>query len=238
MTILLCATPSSQATELRVLSDGPLAPAVQAIGRLFQHQAGPAVVVASATSPALTQRISQGEAADVVIIQPEFLERLIAAGRAREDGRVAIGRVGIGLAVRAGGAVAPVGTAEELRRALLRADAVVFNDVASGNHFAAVLEQLGLTERLRGGTLRTTPAAVFRRVLEGTDNAIAVGTLTQIRSTPGLALLGPLPAEFQSWLRYEAAPLHGAAEPGLARAFIGFLLTPPARAALVASGAE
>jgi molybdate transport system substrate-binding protein len=235
--LLLFAAPVG-AAEIRVLCDGPIEIALRPAAGLFGQRTGHAVQLLPGTSPALVQRIRGGEAGDALIMQPEFLDQLAAGGRVAGPDRVPVGRIGIGLAMRAGAAIPAIATPAALRDALLGADLVVFNDVASGDHFARVLDGLGIAATLRERIIRTTPAAVFRRVLDGQGRSIAVGTLTQITTTPGLVLVGPLPAGLQAWLVYVAAPMAGAAVPEAAQAFIDFLRTPEAKASLAAAGAE
>jgi molybdate transport system substrate-binding protein len=194
------------------------------------------VTLVATTSPVLMRRIEGGETADLLVIQPDFVARLLGTGQVLATGRAAIGRVGVGLAVRQGVVLPAIDTVAMLRESLLAADAVVFNNVASGNRFAEVLVQLGLAEALQSRILRAPPAEVFRRVLEGQGQDIAVGTMTQIRATPGLALLGPLPGAFQSWLDYEAVVMAATPHPEAAHALIAFLRGPEARAAFAAAG--
>lgn len=226
------------AAELRVLSDGPIQRALAAAVPEFERQSGHVVTLVSATSPELMLRIERGETADVLVIQPDHIARLVGTGQARAAGRAAVGRVGVGLAVREGTTRPAIAPIEALRQTLLEADTIVFNSVASGNRFADVLTQLGLAEALQPKIVRAAPAEVFRRVLEGRGRDIAVGTITQIRATPGLVLLGPMPGEFQSWLEYEAVLMAAAPQPEAGRAFIAFLRSPDARAAFAAAGGE
>lgn len=66
----------------------------------------------------------------------------------------------------------------------------------------------------------------------------SVGTISIIEVTKGVRLIGPLPAGFQSYLVYAAAPMSGAASPQTAKAFIAFLASPAAKALFAANGVE
>lgn len=221
---------------MRVLADGPLMPALERIARAFEGESGQTVHLVTATSPELMRRLRQGEVAYVIAIQRDLLEALTAEGRILTTSRIRLGQIGIGLAVRAATVQAPVTSVPQLRAALLAADLVVFNTVASGGHFAQVIAQLGLTESLQSRVARTNPAGVFRRILEGSGRDIGVGTVSLILATPGLALLGPLPAELQSSLQYDAATLADAPQTALAATFLRRLVQPSGRAAFEASG--
>jgi molybdate transport system substrate-binding protein len=150
-----------------------------------------------------------------------------------------IARVGIGLAVRANDAAPDISTPDALRQALLRADSLVFNTVASGNHFAIVLDRLGIGAAVKSKVVRTAPGGgTFARVLQGAGHDIGISPITLIKARKDLKLVGPLPAELQSYLLYAAAPMTNAQTPDVANEFIGFLASPVAKSHFLASGAE
>ena len=64
-------------------------------------------------------------------------------------------------------------TAEALKQVLLSADTIVFNNVASGNYFAKVLERLGIAEAVKAKIVRTAPREVYERILPGSGDDIA-----------------------------------------------------------------
>jgi molybdate transport system substrate-binding protein len=76
------------------------------------------------------------------------------------------------------------------------------------------------------------------RVLQGKGNDIGVAVITLVTADKRLQLIGTLPAEFQSYLVYAAAPLATSRSPEAACDFIQFLSSPEARKAFIASGAE
>jgi molybdate transport system substrate-binding protein len=62
--------------------------------------------------------------------------------------------------------------------------------------------------------------------------------ITEIRYTPGVVLVGPLPPEFELATVYTVAVCAGAREPGLARRFAERLSGPAARALRESAGFE
>src|SRR3954467_8715464 len=142
-----------------------------------------------------------GESADVVIVQPNFLAELASTGKVDAGDHPAFGRIGVGLAARADAPSRDIKTADALKQVLLRADSIVFNNVASGNQFAKVLERLGIPDDVRAKIGRPQPGKMYEPVLDASGDDIAVGTITQIRADKRLKLLGPLPAELQSYLQ-------------------------------------
>ncbi len=229
---------AAQAATLKVLCDGPLAPALPAVGEAFRKKTGHQVEFAFAPSPVIHKRIIDGESADVVIVQPNFLAELAAKGKVDPGDHPAFGRVGIGLAARADAPARDIKTADALKQVLKRADSIVFNTVASGNEFAKLLEKLGIAEEVKAKVVRTDPAQTFERVLTGTGDDLAAGTITLIRADKRLRLIGALPAELQSTIQYAAVPTTGTPNAKAAIEFVRFLFTKPVKAQLAAAGVE
>lgn len=229
---------SAHAATIKVLCDGPLAPALPAVAEAFKKQTGHQIEFAFAPSPVIHKRIADGETADVVIVQPNFLAELASKGKVDPGDHPAFGRVGVGLAARADAPSHDIKTPDALKQLLLRADLIVFNNVASGNQFATVLQRLGIADDVKAKVVRTEVQDTLERILSGSGNDLAVGTLTQIRADKRLQLIGALPTELQTYLQYAAIPMTGAPNMKAAVAFTRFLFTPAAKAQLAAAGVE
>ena len=240
VTGLMAVQPEARAqAKVKVLSDGPLQPALGQIGEAFRRDSGHQVEFVFGPSRVVHKKVADGETADVLIIQPNFVAELVTSGKVVAGDHPVISRVGVGLAARAETPAHDIGTAGALRQVLLNADALLFNTVASGNQFATVLERLSIAEAVKAKVVRLPPGpAIFEGLLQGKGDDIAVGTRSLIKATKGVRLIGPLPAELQSYLVYAAAPMRGAASPQAAKTFIAFLASPAARALFAANGVE
>lgn len=224
--------------KVKVMSDGPLRPAFEQLADTFRRETGNRLEFVFGTSPVVHKKVADGESADVVVIQPNFIAELVKAGKVVPGSHPLIGRVGFGLAVRANAPARDIATTEAFKQVLVSADSVIFNNVASGNYFAKVLERLGVDETVKPKVVRLEPFAVFDRVLQGTGNDIGVGVIPLISTTRGLRLLGPLPPEVQSHIVYAAALMTSAASPQGGKAFISFLTSPTAKEVLAANGVD
>jgi molybdate transport system substrate-binding protein len=182
------------------------------------------------------KRIADGEPADVVIVQPDFVDEIAKSGKVNAGDRPIIGHVGVGLGNRTDSPAHDISTPEKFRNTLLGADMLVFNNAASGNAFGKVLERMGIAETLKPKIVRTAPLGIFEPVLKGSGNDMAAGTIPLIATTPGIKLLGPLPGDFQSSLTYIAVVMTQTAQRDMAEAFIKFLVSPKAKGAFAANG--
>ncbi|MBO9648869.1 MAG: substrate-binding domain-containing protein [Variovorax sp.] len=228
----------AQAADIKVMCDSPLEPALTKVVDLYSQQTHNRVTLVFDPSPAVQKRIEGGEAADVVIVQPDFAEDLTKAGKVSAGDRPIIAHVGVGLGNRKDGPAYDISTVEKLKNTLLGADLLAFNSVKSGQAFANALERLGIAESLKPKIVRTTPNGIFEPVLKGKGNDMVAGTIPLIATTGGIKLLGPLPGDLQSPLPYTAVLMANTSQRDTAAAFIKFLASRQAKEAFAANGAE
>jgi len=233
------AAPSvARAAEINVLSDSPLGPALTKIAESFQRESGHTVKFVLGLSPVIHKKVLDGEPADVVIVQPNFIDELVKAGKLAPGDHPIVARVGIGLFTRAGAAAPDISSVSALKQALLGADTIALSNVATGNYFVTVLDRLDIADAVKNKVTRSTPAEVVSRIVQGQGKDIGAGTITLILVDKRLKLIGPLPGELQSYLVYAAALATSSAAADASRAFIRYLGSPDARAAFTATGAN
>jgi molybdate transport system substrate-binding protein len=232
---LLAFANTTQAAELKVMGDAPLGPALSKIADLYRQETNTQVDLFLAPSPVVKQKIETGEAADIVIVQPDFVDELAKAGKVVAGDRPIIGRVGIG-GTRSDRPAWDISTPEKLKLSLIGVDILSFNKVQSGNYFATVLERLGIAEILKPKIVRTAPSEIFEPVLKGTGNDVAAGTIPLIVTSPGIRYLGPLPGDLQGYLTYTTALLKTTQQREADEAFIRFLTSSKTKDTFAANG--
>ena len=236
MTGVLLAGPLA-AAEVTVLSAGAVEPGLRSAAAGFEKQTGHVVKISFNTVPEIRARVGGGARADVVIATPAVLEEFAKTGKIGTE-RAALGRVGMGVAIRNGATVPDMSSGDALKRAALAADSLVFSRGSSGVYFEGLLKKLGVYEQAeRKITRYDDGASVFEHVIRGKGNEIAFGQLTEIRlyGDKGLRLVGPLPADVQNYTASAAAPMSGG---DVARDFVRYLGTPAAKALFAAAGIE
>jgi molybdate transport system substrate-binding protein len=224
------------AAAIKVMCDSPLEPALTKVADVFRKDTNNQVTLACNPGPAIKKRIESGEVADVVVVEPDFVEELTNSGKVRVGDRPIIGRVGVGLGNRIDSPAYDISTVEKFKNTLLGADVIVFNSVKSGEAFATVLARLGIAETLKLKIVRTAPLGIFEPVLKGKGNDIAAGTIPLIATTPGIKFLGPLPGDLQTSIPYTAALMTSALQPTTAEGFIKFLASPKGEETFAANG--
>ena len=236
---LLPAT-AAAAEALHALSSGALEPALAAALGRWRSEGGGEVSVAYATAPGIAEQVAAGERPDLVLAPLSLVEQLGRAGELAAE-PVALGTVGVGIAVREGAPAPAIRDEASFREHLLAADAVVFNRSSTGMHVERLLDRMGLAPALAPRTVRLPDGAgVLRRVAAGSGKEIAFAPTTEIRmfKDRGVRFVGPLPDGLQNRTAYAAGLLRGANGKSEGRRLLAFLGTAAARRAMGEAGVE
>ena len=183
--------------------------------------------------------IPAGDQFDVVIAPPVAIESFAKAGLVITDGKVNVGRVGGGVAVRPGAPVPAMATKDDMKKALLEADSVVFNRASSGLYLEKLFRQMGIWDKVEPKTTRyATGAEVMQHVLKGEGREIGFGPITEImlEKSHGLVYVGPLPPEVQRFNDYIAVAMTKAQQKDVATKFVAYLGGPVAKPLFQAAG--
>ena len=199
------------AAELHVLCAGAVKGLVLAVQGDFEAASG-----AAPSSPrfgavgAMRDSLRAGTPCDVFVATEAMVAALQASGELDAGSARAIGRVPTAIAVAAAAPRPAIADAESLKAALLAASAIYFPDATqstAGAHVAAMLERLGVSAALASRLRMFANGATAMRELAASGDPAALGCTqaTEIRYTPGLALVGALPPPFALATVYSAA---------------------------------
>lgn len=239
--IMIMGAGMAHSAEVTVLSGGAVEPGLHAFAALAKRETGHDLRIQFNTGPQIAKRLAANEVYDILISPPPALELSIKEGKVVAETRVAVGRVGAGIIVRAGVTPPDVSSVEALKKALLAADAVVYNQASTGIYLDKLFAGWGILEQLKPKTARhANGESVMEHVIRGSGNQIGFGAITEIKLfvPKGLQYVGPLPAEVQNYTSYQAVVMNGAANAEAARAVLKLLASPAGKAAFVSGGVE
>lgn len=239
--ILGCQSFLTHAAEITVLSAGAVEPGMHAFAQLVKRELGHELKIRFSTAPQIAKRLADNETYDVLVSPPAVIDQGVKEGKLLPDGRVAVGRVGVGIIVRTGQPVPLIESPESLKQALQEADSVVYNTASTGLYLDKLFANLGILDALKPKTTRYPDgASVMEHVIRGKGKEIGFGAITEIRlfTDKGLTFIAPLPAEVQNTTRYDAALMSGARLPRDAAAVLQLLTTPAAKEAFTKAGIE
>jgi molybdate transport system substrate-binding protein len=215
--------------ELHVLSAGAAKGLVLGLQGDFERDLGATLHATFGAVGAMLERLNSGAACDVIVLTRAMIDVLARDGRV--EPRVAdLGWVHTGVAAISGAAVHPVADLRALRAALEPARAIYLPDperATAGIHALRVLKVLGLLDI--DARLRTFPngaAAMAALAQQADPQSVGITQVSEILYTPGVQLLGALPAPHGLATLYSAAVVRGAADASVAAQLVERLCAP------------
>ena len=237
--VLGAAVPLAQAPAgaISVLATNAIVGPLTTIVESHNRQSRPPVKVEFDTSPSINRRFAAGTITGVTVLvaAANTVDQAIKDGKAIADTRVRVGRVGVGVAIRRGAARPDISSVDALKASLLKADAIVYSQGASGVYAAQLLEKLGIAAQVKSKAVQlTTGADMIERVEKSSRNEIGMTQISEIvravEETQGaIVYVGPLPASIQNYTTFDAVVMAGTPNTDAARAFVKGLTAPPAR---------
>jgi molybdate transport system substrate-binding protein len=197
-------------TSVRVLGGGATHGFVEQVRAAFEAETGDLIDGTFGAVGAMRDKLLAGEPVDVMFLSRALIETLARDGHLAADSMTDVARVATSVAVRAGNPIPKIGDKDSLRAALLAADEIHFPDpeqATAGIHFAKVMRELGVWDRV-AGHLRTAPNGnTAMRALAQSRSRSPIGCTqeTEIRATPGIVLVAPLPPGCELVTTYTAA---------------------------------
>ena len=239
LTLALVPPDVARAETIKVLTAGAFKQVLQAVIPPFEAS-GHKVSWDNDTAGALVKRIEGGESFDLLIASPAALQALAKSGKVSGVG-TALARVGVGVAVREGAPKPDIGTVEDFKKAMLAARAIAYIDPASGGssgiYLSSLFDRLGIADAVKPKAVLVKGGYAAERVVSG-EADIAVHQISELLPVKGVTLVGPLPAEIQSYTVYSAGIAAGSTQAAAAQALIALLRSPDGAAAVRSKGME
>jgi len=234
--------PGSASAQLNVLISGAFTGAYQQLLPEFERTSGIKVTTRSGSSQGtgpqtIGAQLARGVPADVVILSREGLDVLIASNRIAVGTDVDLGRVRLGLAVRALAPKPDMSTVEAFKQVLLQAKTVAVPGSTSGIWLTTDLfPRLGIAEKIK---VRVTPRGADATAMVAAGDAdLAVMPVSEIVRATGVDFAGTIPPEIQQIQVLSAAAVAGSKEIEGSKRLIEFLASARASEVIRNSGIE
>jgi len=223
-----------------LLSAGAVKPGLIKVIDVFQRETGSTVELAFATAPAILRRMDAGEPVDVVIAPETALNKLENSGKFAPE-RIMLGRIGVGVMVRAGALHPKIASVEELKQSLLSAASLIYNQASTGIYLETLFDRLEIGAELKAkSTIYPDFSGVLEHVSKANSGDIGFGATTVIieNQSKGVAFVGPLPAAIQNYTTYAAALKADSPAKATAQQFVNFLASAMSKSLFAAAGIE
>jgi molybdate transport system substrate-binding protein len=232
----------TQAAEVRLLSAAAMQSVFKNIAGEFERAAGHKLTIGYGTIGGIAQRVQAGETADVVIGSSLSMPALVKQGKIDAASLTTICTTGIGMVVPRGDPLPPLTSVDDFIRAVTAAKVVVYADPvrggAAGVHIGRVLQRLNISDRLKAQLTLAAGGDVTEVTLAQGSGALGMTQVSEIVGKPEAAFVGPLPDGLQNYTVFVAGVPAGAAPSPAVRAFLEFLASPTAIAAIKANGMQ
>jgi molybdate transport system substrate-binding protein len=228
----------ADAAELKVFGSRVTKMLMADIGEGFEQATGFKPVVVTDVAAVMKRRIEGGEAFDLAVLVDFQTDDLIKAGKLLADSRADVMKSGIGVAVKRGAPRPDIATVEAFKRTLLDAKSITYlKEGASTRHLDKVFAQLGIADALKAKAVQPMTESVSEAVAAG-EVELGIIVIPNILSVPGAELVGPIPAELQSYIMFTAAVSAQSANQHAARDLIKLMTSPATVPLIKAKGME
>jgi len=230
---------AAQAPAVHVLASNGVQGSLNELIPQCERAIGHPMTVEFDTTATIKPKIEGGEAFDFTVLTADAVDALIKEGKVVASSRTGVARVGIGVGIRAGAAKPDVSTPEALKKTLLNAKSITY--AAAGASRPAIdkmLRQMDISDALQSKTLLLPGAAETAAAVANGKADILLTLISEIVSAKGLALAGPLPGAFQTYIAFAAGVSANAKNADAATAAIQFLTGPKTVLVYKAKGME
>jgi molybdate transport system substrate-binding protein len=237
MQIASCA--SVPTAEVRVMAASAAAPALNEIANRYKQKTGQSLVMDYGILPVLKKKIDAGEAYDLVIVPNGLMNEAAKKERILANTRSPFARTGMAVATKSGAPKPDIRTVEAFKGALLGAKSVAYPpEGLVGVHLAKVFNSLGISDQMSAKTKALKTVELVPQAVSSGEAELGIAPGTVLSAGSGIDIVGPLPAELQSYVVLESAVGARAKQSSAARAFLQYLATPDAVGVMKEKGFE
>jgi molybdate transport system substrate-binding protein len=232
---------TAKAGEIRVLSPGVVFNAgLLDLAADYSHKTGAKVVI----SPDLMGRMmndirTRNPPPDLIMLPTNLMASLAASKEIAPATFTPLGRVEIGLAVRAGAPHPDISTVEKLVSVLRSARQVIYSNPTGGMSMeAGIISDMLKRPEFAGIHATASPKGEGGQALARGDGDMALQLVCEIYPYPEISLVDALPPELGAHIDNAVAVSARARNPKDARAFIRYITRPAAITVWKAKGLE
>jgi len=228
----------AHAAELKIFGSRVTKMVIGDMGPGFEQATGHRLTVITDVAAVMKRRIEADEPFDLAVLVNFQTDDLIKSGKLLADTRADVMKAGIGVAVRRGAPKPDISTVDAFTRTLLAAKSITYlKEGASTLHLDRVFARLGIADALKDKTIKPATESVSEMVAAG-EAELGIIVIPNILSVPGAELVGPIPADIQSYIGFTAAVSSRSANPQAARDVIKLITGPAAVPVIKAKGMD
>ena len=237
--ISACILGAGQPAPIHVLVSNGVRAVVEDLQPQCEKAIGHPLVVEYSAAALLKQKVDAGEQFDVALLTAEVTGELIKEGKVAADSRADLGRVGLGVGIRAGAPKPDISTPDAMKRTLLNAKSITYaKDGAARVLIEKIYDRLGISNEVKPKViLQLVPGRPQTAVADG-EAEMVMTLVSEILPAKGVELLGPVPKELQSYVSFRGGVSSNTKNAEASRAAVKFLSSAKTSPAYKARGME
>src|SRR5215831_9520599 len=236
-----CLAPASaaQSSPVRLLVSNGLKASMENLQTTCEAAVGHPLDIRYNSTAAVKKSIDAGERFDVTMITTEAIEDLVKQGKLAGDSKTSIGRSELGIGIKSGVPKPDIKTVDGLKKALLEVKSITYpQDGASRGYIEKMFERLGLAADVKPKIILAPGSGPATQSVADGRAGFVITLFSEILPIKGVDILGPLPGEFQSDIKFSAAASTAVSDKQAARALVACVTGSKATPVLKAKGID
>jgi molybdate transport system substrate-binding protein len=233
------ATASAESSPIRVLVSNGLKASMEDLNTSCGANLGHPLDIRYNSTASVKKSIEAGERFDVTMITTEAIEDLVKQGKLAGDTKTSIGRSELGIGIKSGAPRPDIKTVDGLKKALREVKSITYpQDGASRGYIEKMFERLGIAAEVKPKIILAAGSGPATQSVADGNAGFVITLFSEILPIKGVDILGALPREFQSDIKFSAATSTAVSDKPAAKALIACVTGPAATPVLKAKGID
>jgi molybdate transport system substrate-binding protein len=238
-TLCLCPASAAQSSSIRVLVSNGLKASMEELSTSCEASVGHPLDIRYNSTASVKKSIDGGERFDVTMITTEAIDDLVKQGKLAGDSKVSIGRSELGIGIKMGVPKPDIKTVEGLKKALREVKSITYpQDGASRGYIDNMFERLGIAAEVKPKIILAPGSGPATQSVADGKAGFVITLFSEILPIKGVDILGALPGEFQSDIKFSAATSTTVSDRQAAKAVIACMTGSKATPVLKAKGID
>ena len=237
--VSLASTSAAQSSSIQVLVSNGLKASMEDLHRTCEASVGHPLDIRYNSTAAVKKSIEAGERFDVTMITTEAIEDLAKQGKLAGDTKMPIGRSQLGIGIKSGVPKPDIRTVDGLKKALREVKSVTYpQDGASRGYIDNMFERLGIAAEVKPKIILAPGSGPATQSVADGKAGFVITLFSEILPIKGVDILGPLPGEFASDIKFSAATSTAVSDKQAAKDVIACVTRSKATPVLKAKGID
>src|SRR5215831_6243598 len=238
-TLYLAPASAAQSSPIHVLVSNGLKASMEDLHKTCEANVGRPLDIRYNSTAGVKKSIEAGERFDVTMITTEAVEDLVKQGKLAGDTKMSIGRSELGIGIKSGVPRPDIKTVDGLKKALRDVKSITYpQDGASRGYIEKMFERLGIAAEVKPKIILAAGSGPATQSVADGKAGFVITLFSEILPIKGVDILGALPGEFQSDIKFSAGASTAASDRQAAKAVIACVTGSKATPLLKANGID